>query len=226
MTTSYVRSTVRMSTEDEERPRVQIKRIVESLSSGSKTGSEVEAELLAIQNDAKLLDASTTLAGSLIGLVTGGLLDGALANGAAPWGAPLGFAVLGGAAYYGVTQKKNSGVAEFLGSALGQPILSAGKSALSSVQNYIEESKASAVKKVEDTVEEINRVPASIVKSIVDYKDDTVKSIVDYKDDTVKSIKAVPVNIQNAATKSYEDAKQSAIDRVDQKVSEVRTNCN
>lgn len=207
--TSFSRSVLKASTEDE-RPRVQIKRIVESLSSGTKTGVEVEQELKALQTESKLLEVSTGVAGSLIGLVTGGLLDGALAAGNAPWSAPVGFALLGGAAYYGAAQKSKLDVSEFLQSALGQPVLKAGKSVAGSIQSYISDTKAAAVKKVEDTVEEINRVPTSIIKSIVDAKDDAITRA-----------KAVPVNIQNAASRSYEEAKQGAIDRVDQKVSEV-----
>lgn len=203
-------SVLQMSASDNERPRVQIKRIVESLSSGEKSGSEVELELKALQTDGTLLDLSTAVAGSLVGLVSGGILDGALAHGDAPWAGPVGYAVLGGAAYYGATQKKNADVSEFLRTNFGRPTLNAAKSAVSKIQISVAEAKASAIKKVEETVDDIVSVPTKIRESIVDAKDEAVTSI-----------KAIPVNLQNAATKSYEDAKQSAIQKVDNKVAEV-----
>ena len=202
---------LKMSTEEEfERPKVQIKRIVESLSSGEKKGSEVEMELKAVETERKLLLLSTGVAGSLIGLVTGGIIDGTLANGNAAWAGPVGYAVLGAAAYYGVTQEKNSEVSEILVSSLGKPTLKSVKSALVSIQLAIAEAKASAIKKVEDTVEDIVRVPVSIRDSIVDAKDGAVTKV-----------KAFPSEVQTAAIKSYEDAKQSAIQKVDNKVAEV-----
>jgi hypothetical protein len=208
----YRVSVLHMAASDEERPRVQIKRIVESLSSGEKSGSEVELELKALQTDGTLLDLSTAVAGSLIGLVSGGLLDGALAHGDAPWAGPVGYAVLGGAAYYGATQKKNADVSQTLRSNFGRPTLNVAKSVVSKIQTAVAEAKASAIKKVEETVDDIVAVPTKIRESIVDAKDEAVTSI-----------KAIPVNLQNAATKSYEDAKQSAIQKVDNKVAEVIT---
>ena len=210
MTPSYRVSTQHMSASDDERPRVQIKRIVESLSSGEKSGSEVELELKALQTDGTLLDLSTAVTGSLIGLVAGGLLDGALAHGNAPWAGPVGYAVLGGAAYYGATQKKNADVSQTLRTNFGRPTLNIAKSAVLKIQTAVAEAKASAIKKVEETVDDIVSVPTKIRESIVDAKDEAVTSI-----------KAIPVNLQNAATKSYEDAKQSAIQKVDNKVAEV-----
>lgn len=202
---------LRMSTEEEfERPKVQIKRIVESLSSGEKKGSEVELELKAVETERKLLILSTGVAGSLIGLVTGGIIDGTLAGGNAAWAGPVCYAVFGAAAYYGVTQEKNSEVSELLISTLGKPTLKSVKSALVSIQDAIVEAKASAIKKVEDTVDDIVRVPVSIRDSIVDAKDDAVSKV-----------KAFPGEVQTAAIKSYEDAKQSAIQKVDDKVAEV-----
>ena len=202
---------LQMSTEEEfERPKVQIKRIVESLSSGEKKGSEVEMELKAVETEKKLLILSTGVAGSLIGLISGGIIDGTLANGNAAWAGPVGYAVLGAAAYYGVTQEKKPEVSELLISFLGKPTLKSVKSALVSIQLAIAEAKASAIKKVEDTVEDIVRVPVSIRNTIVDAKDDAVTKV-----------KAFPAEIQNAAKKSYEDAKQSAIQKVDDKVAEV-----
>jgi hypothetical protein len=210
---SRFRNTIclKMSTEEEfERPKVQIKRIVESLSSGEKKGSEVALELKAVETERKLLILSTGVAGSLIGLFTGGIIDGTLANGNAAWAGPVGYAVLGAAAYYGVTQEKNSEVSELLISSLGKPTLKSVKSALVSIQSAIAEAKASAIKKVEDTVEDIVRVPVTIRDSIVDAKDDAVSKV-----------KAFPGEVQTAALKSYEDAKQSALQKVDNKVAEV-----
>ena len=240
--TSSSRSVLKASTQDGKN-RVRIKKIVDALSSGTKSGAEIEQELKALQTESKLLEISTGVAGSLIGLVAGGLLDGALAGGNAPWSAPVGFVLLGGAVYYGAVQQSKEDVSDFLQSVLGQPVLKASKSAVGSIQNYVDESKAAAVKKIEDTVEEINRVPTSIIKSIVDAKDDAkaaavkkvedtveeinrvptsiIKSIVDAKDDAVTRAKLIPTNIQTAASRSYEEAKQGAINKVDQKVSEV-----
>ena len=210
---SRFRNTIclKMSTEEEfERPKVQIKRIVESLASGEKKGSEVALELKAVETERKLLTLSTGVAGSLSGLVTGGIIDGTLANGNAAWAGPVGYAVLGAAAYYGVTQEKNSEVSELLISSLGKPTLKSVRSALVSIQSAIADAKASAIKKVEDTVEDIVRVPVTIRDSIVDAKDDAVSKV-----------KAFPGEVQTAALKSYEDAKQSALQKVDSKVAEV-----
>lgn len=204
-------SVLHMTASDKNRPRgVQVQRLVESLSSGMKTGSEVEQQLRALQPDGTLLDLSTAVAGSLIGLISGGYLDAALAHGDAPWAGPFLYAVLGGGAYYGAIQKNNAEVSANLRKYFGKPTLNAAKSSVSKIQSAVEEARSSAVKKVEETVDDIVSIPTRIRDSFVGAKDEATAYLL-----------ALPVNIQNAATKSYQDAKQSAIQEVDNKVDSI-----
>ena len=188
-----------------ERPRVQVRRIVDSLTSGVISDHEPETELKAVENDERLLVISTGVAASLLGLISGGLLDGTLASGNAPWAGPLGYTLLGGAAYYGATQTKNAEVTEFLTSVLGRPTLLATIGALASIQSTVLRTKAAAIKKVQVTIDDIVKIPYQIRDSVVEAKDEAVSAV-----------KAVPDRLQSAAIKSYEETKQNAVQKVEE----------
>lgn len=210
ITPSSRASVLHMAASDQNRPRVKVQRIVESLSSGMKSASEVELQLKALQADGTLLDLSTAVAGSLIGLISGGYFDAVLAHGDAPWAGPFLYAVLGGGAYYGAIQKTNADVSVKLRKYLGKPTLNAAKSSISKIQTAVAEAKASAVKKVEETVDDIVAIPTKIRDSFLDATDEAIAIFL-----------AIPVNVQNAVTKSYQDAKEIAIQRVDDEVDSI-----
>lgn len=199
------------SQQEGESPNAQIKRIVESLSKGEKSSIEIQQELRSLEVESKLLDVCAGAGGSVIGLVTGSLLNGALANGDATWAGPLGYACLGGAAYYGSIQKKRADISEVLISILGQPILNASRDILEIIELKIKETNTAAMKKVDSTVENIISIPATIRYSVIDAKDSTITKA-----------KAIPVKIQNSALNSYNIVKQNILLEVDQKVAKVR----
>ncbi len=74
----------------------------------------------------------------------------------------------------------------------------------------MEEAKAKAVKKIEDTVKEINSIPVTIKASIIDAKDSVVSNA-----------KAIPIKFQAAVGRSYDEAKEKASQKLDLKISEV-----
>lgn len=198
------------SQQEDESPNIKMKRIVDSLSRGDKSSVEVEQELRELEIESKLLDVCTGASGSIIGLVIGAILNGAYAHGDAIWAGPLGYACLGGASYYGSIQKKRSDVSEVLISILGQPTLNTCRAVIQSIESRIDVAKTAAMKKVDSTVEDINRIPSTIRNSIVDAKDSTISRA-----------RAIPVNIQNLALNLYNNVKQNAIRKADQKVAEV-----
>lgn len=203
-----------------ERPRVQPRRIVDSLTSGVISSHNSGTELSTIENDGRLLVISTGVAGSLLGLISGGLLDGTVANGNAPWAGPLGYVLLGGAAYYGATQTKSTEATEILTSVLGRPTLLATIAALRYMQSAVKKTKEAAIKKVQVTIDDIMKIPHQIRDSVVEAKDEAVSAV-----------RAVPNRLQFAAAKSYEDTKQNAIQKVEdtkqnaiQKVQDTKQN--
>eukprot|EP00596_Hydrurales_sp_CCMP1899_P008809 CAMPEP_0119041580 /NCGR_PEP_ID=MMETSP1177-20130426/12571_1 /TAXON_ID=2985 /ORGANISM="Ochromonas sp, Strain CCMP1899" /LENGTH=354 /DNA_ID=CAMNT_0007007747 /DNA_START=62 /DNA_END=1126 /DNA_ORIENTATION=+ len=199
------------SQQEGDSPNIRMKRIVESLSRGEKSSVEVEQELRELEIESKLLDVCTGASGSIVGLLTGALLNGALAHGDAPWAGPLGYACLGGASYYGSIQKERSDISEVLISILGQPTLNTCRGVIESIEFKIEKVKATAMKRIDSTVEDINQIPITIQSSIVDAKDSTISRA-----------RAIPINFQKAVLSSYNIIKQDAIAKADQKVAELK----
>jgi hypothetical protein len=202
---------LKSSKEDKDGSNARIKQIVEDLSSGTKSGSEVELEFKNVESIVRQLEYYSAIGGSLVGLVLSSFLNGVIPEEqGGSWVGPLGLAIGGGAAYYGSIQKQRMDISELLLSVLGKPVYKASKLALEYVDSSVEEAKAKAVKKVEATIEDINRVPITIRDSIIDAKDSVVTKA-----------KAIPVNFQAAVGKSYDEAKVKAIQNIDIKISEV-----